>query len=51
MKMRLDEPRWRTVPVVAVFFGAWLIACHQFPETMHQVRLLLLLLAIGGPDS
>jgi hypothetical protein len=31
--------------------AAWLWASHQFPEIVHQVRLVMLLLAIGGPDG
>jgi hypothetical protein len=31
--------------------SAWLCASHQFPKIMHQVRLLMLLLGIGWPDS
>jgi hypothetical protein len=49
--MRLKNLLWRTAPPVAAFVGAWLWASHQFPETMHQVRLVLMLLAIGGPDG
>jgi len=33
------------------FVVAWQLAVFQFPETMHQVRLFMLLLAIGGPDG
>ena len=33
------------------FIAAWQLAVFQFPETMHQVRLGLLLLATGGPDE
>jgi hypothetical protein len=31
--------------------AAWLLAALHFPETMHQVRLVMLLLAIGGPEG
>jgi hypothetical protein len=27
------------------------LAVVHFPETMHQVRLFMLLFAIGGPDG
>ena len=35
------------VGAITIWFGA----CLQFPETMHQVPLVMLLLAIGGPDG
>jgi hypothetical protein len=35
----------------AAFLAGWFWASHQFPETMHQVRLFMLLFAIGGPDG
>ena len=33
------------------FVVAWQLAVFQFPETMHQVRLVLLLIATGGPGD
>jgi hypothetical protein len=44
----------KIIPLTAfavIALAAWLWASHQFPETMHQVRLVLMLLAIGGPDG
>jgi hypothetical protein len=37
------------LPLLAIL--AWLIASHHFPETMHQVRLVMILLATGGPNE
>jgi hypothetical protein len=37
--------------ISAALIAAFQIANLHFPETMHQVRLVMLLLAIGGPDS
>jgi hypothetical protein len=31
--------------------ATWIWATHQFPETVHQVRLVMLLLATGGPQE
>ena len=42
-------PLVSTLAITAL--AAWLWASHQFPETMHQVRLVMLLLATGGPDE
>jgi hypothetical protein len=34
-----------------VCVAIWQLAVVHFPETMHQVRLIMLLFAIGGPDG
>ena len=49
--MRLKNLQWGTVPLVAALIAAWIFASYQFPETMHQVRLVLLLIATGGPGD
>jgi hypothetical protein len=37
--------------VAAAATTVWFWAFHQFPETTPQLRLVLLLLATGGPDE
>jgi hypothetical protein len=39
------------VGAFTVLTAAWQLAVFQLPETMHLVRLVMLLLAIGGPDG
>jgi hypothetical protein len=41
---------WLSISV-AFLVAAILCVSLPYPETMHQVRLVLLLLAIGGPDG
>ena len=36
---------------VIAFVAAWQLAVFQFPETMHQARLVMLLIATGGPGD
>ena len=36
---------------LVTFVAAWQLAVFQFPETMHQVRLVMLLIATGGPGD
>jgi hypothetical protein len=38
------------IAILAVMIG-WMMASHQFPETMHLIRRWLILIAIGGPDG
>jgi hypothetical protein len=40
-----------TTGAFIAFVATWQFAVFQFPETMHQARLIMLLLAIGGPDG
>ena len=37
--------------LAAAGLAAWIWASFQFPETMHQVRLVLLMIATGGPGD
>lgn len=45
--------RWAVAVAVAVgmFLMVWIWATFEFPETMRQVRLVLLLIATGGPND
>ena len=45
VRQRFVFGRWL---IAAAALVAWLLASYQFPETMHQVRLVLLLIATGG---
>ena len=36
---------------IAAFLAAWLWAYASFSEALHQVRLFMLLLVVGGPDE
>jgi hypothetical protein len=47
MRLHLKSAYAAAVGAIAL----WLVASVQFPETMRQVRLVMLLLAIGGPDG
>jgi hypothetical protein len=43
--------KFALVAALATALALWAGASYYFPETMHQVRLVLLLFAIGGPDE
>ena len=50
--MRLKYLRWGMVPLVAALVtAAEHFAVGHYPETVRQLRLVMLLLAIGGPDG
>jgi hypothetical protein len=46
----IREACWICIAFTTILAG-WFWASHQFPETVHQVRRVVLLLVIGGPDG